>query len=93
MGDDKDREYLNSLTELEREKILNARHKKREELKRKKELLDKLNNERGAENERRNRLQEMDKLKVSCHVKLEAKRSKIEKRQRQIWILFLQRRI
>ena len=49
MGDNQDREYLLSLTELEREKILMERHAKREDLSRKKELLDKLNKKKGEE--------------------------------------------
>lgn len=42
MGGEEDRQMLAKLTELEREEILMERHKKREDMLRKKELLSKL---------------------------------------------------
>jgi hypothetical protein len=49
MGDDEDRENLAKMTELEREKILMERQNKRDELKRRKEALEKLDRKRGQE--------------------------------------------
>ena len=40
MGDDDDRDYLNSLPELEREQILNKRHQERLAIQKKKQILD-----------------------------------------------------
>jgi len=47
MGDDEDRKFLESLPELEREQILHSRHEKKMDIQRKKELLDRMNRERG----------------------------------------------
>lgn len=49
MGDDEDRQFLAGLTELEREKILTERQNKRDDLRRKKEALEKLDRKRGEE--------------------------------------------
>lgn len=49
MGDEEDRKMLASLTMLEREKILTERQTKRDDLRRKKEALEKLNRKRGEE--------------------------------------------
>lgn len=49
MGDDEDRFNLAQMTQLEREKILGERQRKRDELKRKKEVLEALDRKRGHE--------------------------------------------
>ena len=63
MGGEEDRKMLAQLTELEREQILMARHKKREDMLRKKELLDKLNKQKAQE--RSGLRGDFDRLKVS----------------------------
>ena len=40
MGDDEDRDHLNSLPELEREQILHKRHQERLAIQKKKQILD-----------------------------------------------------
>ena len=40
MGDDEDRDFLNSLPELEREQILHKRHQERLAIQKKKQILD-----------------------------------------------------
>lgn len=82
MGDEEDRKYLDSLPELEREKILNERHAKREENKKKKELLERLNEERGRSTKSKG---DMEALRVKKNLKNQRERERRrEKRNRDI---------